>query len=175
MCSSSQIHTPDQIFLIAQRVIEKGLSNFMMGDPNTEMNWIHIENTIQAFILAAEALAPKKGSISVSKSTESQPIHESSCSYCFRHLLPAPPLTLQAPDLKWKNRGEVSVLFLSHFRELEGNGVKGLCQLKGGRLRCTILGGLRPVPDGCQSKGGLYSYPPWKIQMEGDLGSSPRV
>ncbi|XP_066496981.1 putative short-chain dehydrogenase/reductase family 42E member 2 [Tiliqua scincoides] len=47
-----------------KNVIEKGLTNFMFGDPNAQMNWIHIENMIQALILAAEALAPEKGSIS---------------------------------------------------------------------------------------------------------------
>ncbi|KAJ6659736.1 hypothetical protein lerEdw1_018451 [Lerista edwardsae] len=47
-----------------KKVIENGLTHFMFGDLDAQMNWIHIDNLIQALILAAEALAPEKGSIS---------------------------------------------------------------------------------------------------------------
>uniref|UniRef100_A0A669QHU8 Short chain dehydrogenase/reductase family 42E, member 2 n=1 Tax=Phasianus colchicus TaxID=9054 RepID=A0A669QHU8_PHACC len=43
--------------------IERGLLNFKFGDPSAKMNWVHVENLVQAQILAAEALTPEKNYI----------------------------------------------------------------------------------------------------------------
>nr|XP_056722590.1 putative short-chain dehydrogenase/reductase family 42E member 2 [Euleptes europaea] len=43
--------------------IEWGLFNFRVGGSDTVMNWVHVENLVQAHILAAEALTPEKNYI----------------------------------------------------------------------------------------------------------------
>ncbi|XP_014806857.1 PREDICTED: putative short-chain dehydrogenase/reductase family 42E member 2 [Calidris pugnax] len=43
--------------------IERGLLSFKFGDPYATMNWVHAENLVQAQILAADALTPKKNYI----------------------------------------------------------------------------------------------------------------
>lgn len=53
--------------LCLQRNIERGILNFKFGDPSAKMNWVHVENLVQAQILAAEALTPEKNYIAVSK------------------------------------------------------------------------------------------------------------
>uniref|UniRef100_A0A7M4EDL7 3-beta hydroxysteroid dehydrogenase/isomerase domain-containing protein n=1 Tax=Crocodylus porosus TaxID=8502 RepID=A0A7M4EDL7_CROPO len=41
--------------------IEWRLFNFKFGNPNAQMNWVHVGNLVQAHLLAAEALTPEKG------------------------------------------------------------------------------------------------------------------
>lgn len=43
--------------------IERGILSFKFGDPSAKMNWVHVENLVQAQILAAEALTPEKNYI----------------------------------------------------------------------------------------------------------------
>ncbi|XP_013806342.2 LOW QUALITY PROTEIN: putative short-chain dehydrogenase/reductase family 42E member 2 [Apteryx mantelli] len=43
--------------------IERGLLSFKFGDPSAKMNWVHVENLVQAQILAADALTPEKNYI----------------------------------------------------------------------------------------------------------------
>ncbi|KAM6423924.1 putative short-chain dehydrogenase/reductase family 42E member 2 [Liasis olivaceus] len=39
--------------------IKRGIFNIRVGDPGTLMNWVHVENLVQAHILAAKALTPE--------------------------------------------------------------------------------------------------------------------
>ncbi|XP_068764504.1 putative short-chain dehydrogenase/reductase family 42E member 2 isoform X3 [Struthio camelus] len=43
--------------------IERGLLSFKFGDPSAKLNWVHVENLVQAQILAADALTPEKNYI----------------------------------------------------------------------------------------------------------------
>uniref|UniRef100_A0A8C2TX08 Short chain dehydrogenase/reductase family 42E, member 2 n=1 Tax=Coturnix japonica TaxID=93934 RepID=A0A8C2TX08_COTJA len=43
--------------------IQRGILSFKFGDPSAQMNWVHVENLVQAQILAAEALTPEKNYI----------------------------------------------------------------------------------------------------------------
>ncbi|KGL81054.1 Putative short-chain dehydrogenase/reductase family 42E member 2, partial [Tinamus guttatus] len=43
--------------------IERGLLSFKFGDPSAKMNWVHVENLVQAQVLAAGALTPEKNYI----------------------------------------------------------------------------------------------------------------
>ncbi|XP_062999116.1 putative short-chain dehydrogenase/reductase family 42E member 2 [Elgaria multicarinata webbii] len=43
--------------------IESGQFAFKLGSPDVLMNWVHVENLVQAHILAAEALTPEKNYI----------------------------------------------------------------------------------------------------------------
>ncbi|XP_005054607.1 PREDICTED: putative short-chain dehydrogenase/reductase family 42E member 2 [Ficedula albicollis] len=42
------------------KIIERRLLSFKFADPSVQMNWIHVENFVQAHILAADALTPEK-------------------------------------------------------------------------------------------------------------------
>ncbi|KAI1233774.1 hypothetical protein IHE44_0004221 [Lamprotornis superbus] len=52
-------------FPIDKKIIERRLLSFKFADPTVKMNWIHVENFVQAHILAAEALTPEKNYIAV--------------------------------------------------------------------------------------------------------------
>lgn len=54
------------VCLYLQKIIERRLLSFKFGDPSVKMNWIHVDNFVQAHILAAEALTPEKNFIAVS-------------------------------------------------------------------------------------------------------------
>ncbi|NXA38572.1 D42E1 reductase, partial [Eudromia elegans] len=43
--------------------IERGILSFKFGDPSAKMNWVHVENLVQAQVLAAGALTPEKNYI----------------------------------------------------------------------------------------------------------------
>uniref|UniRef100_A0A7M4EDK7 Putative short-chain dehydrogenase/reductase family 42E member 2 n=1 Tax=Crocodylus porosus TaxID=8502 RepID=A0A7M4EDK7_CROPO len=45
------------------RNIERGFFRFRFGEPTAQMNWVHVENLVQAHILAAEALTSEKNYI----------------------------------------------------------------------------------------------------------------
>lgn len=47
-------------------IIERRLLSIKFADPSVQMNWIHVENFVQAHILAAEALTPEKNYRAVS-------------------------------------------------------------------------------------------------------------
>ncbi|XP_060696950.1 putative short-chain dehydrogenase/reductase family 42E member 2 [Hemiscyllium ocellatum] len=43
--------------------IERRLFSFTFGNPDTKMNWVHVDNLVQAHILAGEALTAAKGHV----------------------------------------------------------------------------------------------------------------
>ncbi|XP_056144249.1 putative short-chain dehydrogenase/reductase family 42E member 2 [Lampris incognitus] len=43
--------------------VERRLFSFSFGDPQARMNWVHVDNLVQAHILAAEALTPKRNHV----------------------------------------------------------------------------------------------------------------
>ncbi|XP_040503328.1 putative short-chain dehydrogenase/reductase family 42E member 2 isoform X2 [Gallus gallus] len=53
--------------------IERGILSFKFGDPSAKMNWVHVENLVQAQILAAEALTPEKNYIAFERLGCSKP------------------------------------------------------------------------------------------------------
>ncbi|GCC28077.1 hypothetical protein chiPu_0006503 [Chiloscyllium punctatum] len=48
--------------------IERRLFSFTFGNPDTKMNWVHVDNLVQAHILAGEALTAAKGHIACPRS-----------------------------------------------------------------------------------------------------------
>lgn len=54
------------VCLLLQKIIERRLLSFKFGDPTVKMNWIHVENFVQAHILAAGALTAERNFIAVS-------------------------------------------------------------------------------------------------------------
>ncbi|XP_008631900.2 putative short-chain dehydrogenase/reductase family 42E member 2 [Corvus cornix cornix] len=67
------------------KIIERRLLSFKFGDPTVKMNWIHVENFVQAHILAAEALTPEKSYIA---SGQVYFIHDGEKSNLFEWLTP---------------------------------------------------------------------------------------
>uniref|UniRef100_A0A674GNR7 Putative short-chain dehydrogenase/reductase family 42E member 2 n=1 Tax=Taeniopygia guttata TaxID=59729 RepID=A0A674GNR7_TAEGU len=67
------------------KIIERRLLSFKFGDPSVKMNWIHVENFVQAHILAAEALTPEKNYIA---SGQVYFIHDGEKSNLFEWLTP---------------------------------------------------------------------------------------
>ncbi|XP_067407588.1 putative short-chain dehydrogenase/reductase family 42E member 2 [Emydura macquarii macquarii] len=43
--------------------VQRGLFRFRFGDPSAQMNWVHVQNLVQAHILAAEALTSERNYI----------------------------------------------------------------------------------------------------------------
>ncbi|KAM3661966.1 putative short-chain dehydrogenase/reductase family 42E member 2 [Ammospiza maritima maritima] len=67
------------------KIIERRLLSFKFGDPSVQMNWIHVENFVQAHILAAQALTPQKNYIA---SGQVYFIHDGEKSNLFEWLTP---------------------------------------------------------------------------------------
>ncbi|NXY06933.1 D42E1 reductase, partial [Pteruthius melanotis] len=67
------------------KIIERRLLSFKFGDPTVKMNWIHVENFVQAHILAAEALTREKSYIA---SGQVYFIHDGEKSNLFEWLTP---------------------------------------------------------------------------------------
>ncbi|NXK64132.1 D42E1 reductase, partial [Sylvietta virens] len=67
------------------KIIERRLLSIKFGDPTAKMNWIHVENFVQAHILAAEALTPEKNFIA---SGQVYFIHDGEKSNIFEWLTP---------------------------------------------------------------------------------------
>ncbi|XP_064582025.1 putative short-chain dehydrogenase/reductase family 42E member 2 [Zonotrichia leucophrys gambelii] len=67
------------------KIIERRLLSFKFGDPSVQMNWIHVENFVQAHILAARALTPEKNYIA---SGQVYFIHDGEKSNLFEWLTP---------------------------------------------------------------------------------------
>ncbi|NWV34764.1 D42E1 reductase, partial [Grantiella picta] len=67
------------------KIIERRLFTFKFGDPSVKTNWIHVENFVQAHILAAEALTSRKNYIA---SGQVYFIHDGEKSNIFEFLTP---------------------------------------------------------------------------------------
>lgn len=51
---------------LTQVNVERRLFSFRFGDPQARMNWVHVDNLVQAHALAAEALALQRSCVAVS-------------------------------------------------------------------------------------------------------------
>uniref|UniRef100_A0A8C3M9V0 3-beta hydroxysteroid dehydrogenase/isomerase domain-containing protein n=1 Tax=Geospiza parvula TaxID=87175 RepID=A0A8C3M9V0_GEOPR len=79
------IYGPEEQRHLPRLIIERRLLSFKFGDPTVQMNWIHVENFVQAHILAAQALTPEKNYIA---SGQVYFIHDGEKSNLFEWLTP---------------------------------------------------------------------------------------
>lgn len=66
---------PHVIILSVQVNVERRLFSFRFGEPQARMNWVHVDNLVQAHTLAAEALKPKRSGVAVSFTCRRTVIH----------------------------------------------------------------------------------------------------
>uniref|UniRef100_A0A8C5U8A1 Short chain dehydrogenase/reductase family 42E, member 2 n=1 Tax=Malurus cyaneus samueli TaxID=2593467 RepID=A0A8C5U8A1_9PASS len=79
------IYGPEEQRHLPRLIIERRLLSFKFGDPSVQMNWLHVDNFVQAHILAAAALTPERNYIA---SGQVYFIHDGEKSNLFEWLTP---------------------------------------------------------------------------------------